>query len=93
MTLPNWSFALSVSAMWLPVDLDHLVFAVEALEQRHRHADLRELARVQFDTAAHQQVEELIGTAEFHVGFERDGIVRLRDRIEKLVHRDRRAVA
>ena len=43
------------------------------------------------DVAADVQVEELIGAAELDVRSERDRVVRLDKRIEKLVHRDRLA--
>ena len=81
----------SVSAMWLPVGLRHLLLAVETLEQRHGHADLRFLTGVLLVRPAHQQVEELIRTAELDVGAQRDRVVRLRDRVEEFVQRDRRA--
>ena len=39
--------------------------------------------------AAHQQVEFLIGAAEFNVGFEGDRVVAWVKRVEQLVQRDR----
>ena len=39
--------------------------------------------------AAHQQVELLVGAAEFDVGLKRDRVVALRDGIQQLVHGDR----
>jgi len=38
--------------------------------------------------ATHQQIKFLVSAAEFHVGFQRDGVVALHQRIEQFVHGD-----
>ena len=68
--------------------LRHLLHAVEPLEQRRRHHDLRRQIEARHDVAADVQVEELIGAAELDVRTERDGVERLHQRIQKLVHGD-----
>jgi hypothetical protein len=45
------------------------------------------------DVAADVQVEQLIGAPELDVGLQRHRVVRLRQRVEKLVDRDRLAVS
>ena len=62
---------------------------VQPLEQRHRQDDLRLLAIILLHLATDQQVEFLVGAAEFHVCLERDRIVALHDRVEELVDRYR----
>ena len=71
--------------------LRHLLDAVQPFEQRRRHHDLRLEAVGRHDVAADVEVEELIGAAELDVGLEEDRVVGLRERIEKLVERDRLA--
>ena len=71
--------------------LRHLLHAVQALEQRRRHHDLRLEPVGRHDVAADVEVEELIGAAELDVRFERHRVVRLRERIQELVHGDRLA--
>ena len=51
--------------------------------------DLRLLAGLLLEVAAHQQVEQLVGAAELHVGLDLDGVVRLEQRVEELHQRDR----
>ena len=50
--------------------------------------DLRLLAVVLLQRAAHQQVEFLVGAAELDVGLQRDGVVALHQRIQEFVQRD-----
>ena len=64
--------------------------AVGAFEDWARHADLARLAGMRLIFAREQEIEELIGAAEFHIGAHRNAIVRLHDRIEKFVKSDRR---
>ena len=71
--------------------LGHLVDAIEALEQRHRHHDLRLLAVGLLQRAPDQQVELLVGAAELHVRLHRHRVVALRERVEELVDGDRLA--
>ena len=73
----------------MPSDLRHLLHAVEAFEQRHGQHDLRRLAVVFLQAAAHQQVELLVGAAELDVGLQRHRVVALHQRIQELVDRDR----
>ena len=59
---------------------------------RHGGDDLRRLAVILLDLAAHQQIEFLVGAAHFDVAFERHRIVGLRQRIHQLVHGDGHAL-
>ena len=70
------------------VGLRHLLHAVGAFEQRHGKHDLRRLVVVALELASHEQVEFLVGAAEFDVGLERHRVVALRDGVEQLVHGD-----
>ena len=69
--------------------LGHLLDAVRADEQRQRHDDLRLDALLAHQVAAEEKVEELVRPAELDVGFERDGVVALGERVEQLVEGDR----
>ena len=69
--------------------LRHLLDAVQPLEQRRGHHDLRRQIEGRHDVAADVQVEQLIGTAELDVGAERDRIECLHERIEELVYGNR----
>ena len=40
------------------------------------------------DRAAHEQVELLVGAAQFHVGPDRDAVVALQQRVHELEHGD-----
>ena len=71
--------------------LGHLVHAVEALQQRHHQHALRRLAVVLLQLAPHQQVELLVGAAEFDIGLHGHGIVALAQRVEEFVDGDRLA--
>ena len=69
--------------------LAHLTNAVGSLQERHGDDDLRVLPIVTLQVPSHQKVEFLIGTAQFDVGLERDGIIPLDQRIHELVDADR----
>jgi len=62
-------------------------------EQRHRQDALRLLAVFLLQVSAHQQVELLVGTAEFQVGLQRHRVVALHQRVQQLVDGDRAAGA
>jgi uncharacterized membrane protein YccC len=62
--------------------LRHLLDAVGADEQRHRHHDLRLESLFAHQVAADEEVEELIGSPELDVGLQRDRVVALCKRIE-----------
>jgi len=65
--------------------------AVEALEQV-RHVDvLRALADHRLQLATSEEVEELVGSASLDVGLDRDRVVRLKEGVEEILDRDRRA--
>ena len=68
--------------------LAHLLDAVQPLEQRHGEHDLRFEVVLAHDVAADEQVELLVGAAHLDVGFQRDAVVGLRQRVEDLVHED-----
>ena len=89
MSLPNISCGGFGDADVVAVGLRHLVLAVETFEQRHGEHDLRRLAVIVLQFAAHQQVELLVGAAEFDVALERDRVVALHHGIEQFVHADR----
>ncbi len=72
----------------VPEGFGHLLDAVEPLEQRQRHDHLRFLSILAHEVAADQEIEELIGAAELHIDLEGDGVIGLRQRVEKLVQRD-----
>src|SRR5207244_12557883 len=69
--------------------LRHLLDAVESFENRDRHRDLRLLPGSPLKIASDEQVERLIRSTQLDVGAQRDGIVRLRDRIQELMKADR----
>ena len=69
--------------------LRHLLDAVQPFQQRHGQDALRLLAILLLQVAAHQQVELLVGAAEFNVGLERHRVVALHQRVEELVDADR----
>ena len=69
--------------------LGHLLDAIQPLEQRRRHHDLRFEAVGRHEVAADVEVEELIGAAELDVSLQEDRVVRLGERVEELVERDR----
>ena len=71
--------------------LGHLLDAVESLEQRRRHHDLRRQVEGRHDVASDVEVEELIGAAQLDVRSQRHRIERLHQRIQKLVDGDRLA--
>src|SRR5258705_7545301 len=69
----------------------HFLRAVQALEERHRENALLRLAVVLLQLASDQEIELLVRSSELDVGFHRDRIVALHERIEKLVDCDRLA--
>ncbi|MCY1538707.1 hypothetical protein D9M68_742600 [compost metagenome] len=71
--------------------LGHLVHTVETFEQRHRQDALRLLAVFDLQVPAHQQVELLVGAAQLQIALERHRVVALHQRVQELVHADRRA--
>ena len=89
--LPNISSGGSVTPIWLPLRLGHLLDAVDARQDRHRQDALLRLAVGALDVAPEQQVERLVGAAELDVGAHRDRVVALHQRVEQLEDRDRRA--
>ena len=89
MSLPNISCGGFGDADVVAVGLRHLALAVETFEQGHGEHDLRRLAVVGWQFAAHQQVELLIGAAEFDVALEGDRVIALHHRVEQFVDADR----
>ena len=71
--------------------LRHLLHAVGPFEQRHGRDDLRRLPGVALQLAPHQQIEPLIRASHLDIAFEHHRIVALRQRIQQLMHRNRRA--
>src|SRR6185437_1864505 len=62
--------------------------AVGAFQDRHRKDNLRLLPVIFLQHASHQQIEFLVGTAQFHIGFQSDGIITLANGIEQLMNGD-----
>ena len=71
--------------------LGHLLDAVQAFEQRHGQDALWLLAVLLLQVAAHQQVELLVGAAQFQIALERDTVIALHQRVQEFVHADRHA--
>ena len=69
--------------------LRHFLHAVEAFQNRRSQHYLRFLSVGALHFAAYEQVEFLIGAAEFDIGFEGDGVVSLDQRVEQFVDRNR----
>ena len=67
--------------------LRHLLHAVRALEERHRHDDLRLLAVRALEVASDDEVEVLVGAAELDVRLDGDRVVALEQRVEELAQR------
>ena len=67
----------------------HLLHAVEPLQDRHDEHNLGRLAFFLLQIAPDQDVEKLIGAAEFDIGLDLDGIPALHDRILDFVSVDR----
>ena len=89
MSLPYISSGGSWMPMALPSDFDILLTPSRPSRIGVVSDHLRFLAVGALQVAAHQQIESLVGAAEFDVGFERDGVVALHQRVEQLVHGDR----
>ena len=68
--------------------LRHFLHAVEPLEQRHEKDDLLRLPLFALEVATHEDVEKLIGAADFHVGADDHGIPALHDRVLDFVEMD-----
>ena len=66
--MPYISSGGSVTPMWLPERLGHLLDAVGARQDRQRQDHLLGLAVGALDVAPEQQVERLVGAAELDVG-------------------------
>src|SRR5438094_4334773 len=75
--LPEHLVGGLIDAHVVPQRLTHLLHTVEPFEQRHREGHLWVLSVVALELSAHQEVEELIGSAELDVGLHRDRIVSL----------------
>jgi hypothetical protein len=71
--------------------LGHLLDAVQTHQQGHGQDALRLLAVFGLQRAADQQVELLIGAAEFEIGLQRHRVVALHQRVKHLVQADGRA--
>ena len=71
--------------------LGHLLDPVGPRQDRHRQDRLLGLAVGALDVAAEQQVERLVGAAELDVGVDRDRVVALQQRVQRLEDRDRLA--
>ena len=67
------------------VALRHLLHAVGAFKQRKREAHLRLHAHLLHELAAGEQIEQLVGAAEFDVGLDDHRVVGLHERVEKFV--------
>jgi hypothetical protein len=66
----------------------HLLFSVGAGEQGGYEDDLRFLSCLALKIASDEVVEELIVTAEFHIGVDGDGVVALKDGVLKFGEAD-----
>ncbi len=70
----------------IPERLRHFLYTVEAFEDwgGQRHLRFLPIGALQF--AAHQQIEPLVRTPEFYIGFERDRVISLDQRVKQFVH-------
>lgn len=66
----------------------HFLFSVGAGEQGGYENDLRFLACLALKIASYEVVEELIVSAEFHIGVDGDGVVALKDGVLKFGEAD-----
>ena len=64
--------------------LAHLLLSVRPYQDRHGEALLLSLPHHSLEVAAHQQVELLVGAAEFHVGLDGHRVVGLEQRVKQL---------
>ena len=69
--------------------LAHLIDAVQTDEQRHRDNALSFLVVLTLQLTADQEVETLVGAAEFDIGFKLNRVVSLHQRVDQLVHGNR----
>ena len=70
------------------VGFGHLLHAVESFEEGHGHDDLLWLALLLLEVAADEDVEELVGAADFDVGADFDGVPALDDGVLDFVEAD-----
>jgi hypothetical protein len=61
--------------------------AVSSLEQRRDHCNLRILTILSLQIAPHQQIELLIRSTQFDIGFEGNGVVSHYKRVHHFVQR------
>ena len=69
--------------------LAHLLYAVKPHQKRHRQNALRLLTILALQFTPDEQIEALIGSAEFQICLQGDRIVALHERVQEFVHRDR----
>ena len=69
--------------------LAHLLYAVKPHQKRHRQNALRFLTILTLQFTPDEQIEALIGSAEFQICLQGDRIVALHERVQEFVHRDR----
>ena len=87
---PNCSSGRAASGMLFPTD--ELIFSPSQRDQqRRREDDLRREPVRLHHLATGEQVVELVGSAELDVGLDRNGVVRLHERIQELGDGDRLA--
>ena len=70
--------------------LGHFLLAIKANQQWHKEANLLILSRFGLEISSSQDVECLVLSTHFNVGFDCDRVVALRKRIEELVQGNRR---
>ena len=68
--------------------MDIFLNAVETFEQGHDHDDLLRLAFFLLEIAADEDIEELVGAAEFDVGADFHGVPALHDGVLEFVEAD-----
>src|SRR5262249_47492569 len=71
--------------------LAHAALAVEAAQDRQRHANLRFLPGVPLQIASDHQAEKLLTAAELDIGPDLHAVVTLHERVQTPVHVDGRA--
>ena len=86
--LPEHIGRLVGQANVVAVALRHLLHAISALKQWQREADLGLHAHLLHELATGEQVEQLVGAPELHIGLDDHGVVGLHDRVEELVQAD-----
>ena len=91
MTLPNWGVRVLGHADEVVEALAHLAGAVGADQDRHRQRYLGGMPLLLLQVAAEQEVEELLGAAQFDIGPDLDGVLALHQGVEVFVERNRLA--